>query len=167
MSNLLGLKARYSNGKNIEISIFGQGDGRLSFANLPKFSCMYSCHVSQGEFSLVSIWEVWKPGYIYYYSQGTQRLLIKKLPNAQLPQNCYKSLTLFLRLLLHHFGISATRVFGTPTSTRALHLLTVDGFFLVSVWGSIYNKIVEETHKRTTLIDCCEGCHTAIYWSRL
>jgi hypothetical protein len=37
----------------------------------------------------------------------------------------------------------------------------------VIVWGSIYNKIVEETHKRTTLIDCCEGCHTAIDWSRL
>jgi hypothetical protein len=137
---------------------------------LPIFPSFHVCiHVMslRWEFSLVSIWEVWKPGYIYYYSQGTQRLLVKNLPNAQLPQNCYKSLTLFLRFLLRHIGISATRVLGTPTSTRALHLQKL---MISSLWlcgGSIYSKIVEETHKRTTLIDCCEGCHTAIDWSRL
>ncbi len=167
MSNLLGLKARYSNWKNIEISIFGWGDGRLGFANLPKFSCMYSCHVPQGGFSLVSIWEVWKPGYIYYYNQGTQRLLVKKLPNAQLPQNCYKSSNSFFKISFKSLWNFSNQSVWHSNFNKSPTPAEVDDFFLVIVWGSIYNKIVEETHKRTTLIDCCEGCHTAIYWSRL
>lgn len=139
----------------------------MSFANLPKFSCMYLCHVPQGRilFSFhlgglkARIYLLLQPRYTEItckkFAKCTTATKLLQISNSFLKIS-FTSLWNFSNQSVWHSNFNKS-----PTPAE------VDDFFLVIVWGSIYNKIVEETHKRTTLIDCCEGCHTAIYWSRL